>query len=207
MKLKGGDALQKERSVVERQVTHLIRLVDDLRDVSRLSQGKVTLSKDWVEMASLVFSAVEETSPLMEQHRHQLSLSVPEKGLAVQVDGPRLVQAIGILVTNSARYTEPGGHIEITAYRKQGRIVLTVRDDGRGIDPAMLPLVFEPFAQERRGLPRSPIGSGLGLAIVKSLVALHGGTVRAFSEGAGKGSAFTVELPAAEPVGSANTPE
>jgi PAS domain S-box-containing protein len=197
MKLRGGDALQKERTVIERQIAHLTRLVDDLLDVSRITQGKVELKKERVEIAEVVAQAIELASPLLEQRQHYLSLSVPASGLAVQGDATRLAQVVSNLLTNSAKYTQPGGHIEIAASRRLERIVLTVRDDGMGIAPAMLPRVFNLFAQERQSIDRSQGGLGLGLAIVKSLVAVHDGTVSAFSEGHGSGSVFTVELPSA----------
>jgi PAS domain S-box-containing protein len=194
-----GRAVQNERTVIERQVAHLVRLVDDLLDVSRITQEKVELKKERIQLASVVARAVELSSPLLEQRRHRLSVSVPDEGLAVYGDATRLSQVVSNLLTNAAKYTPPDGHIEITASHTQARIVLTVRDDGIGIAPAMLPRVFELFAQERQSLERSQGGLGLGLAIVKSLVTMHDGTVSAFSEGHGKGSVFRIEIPAAGP--------
>ena len=199
MTLKGADTHRKERTVIERQVTHLVRLVDDLLDVSRITQGKVELKRERIELAEAVARGIELSSPLLEQRRQHLSLSVPERGLAVHGDVTRLAQVVSNLVTNAAKYTPPEGHITVTASRQGERIVLSVRDDGMGIAPAMLPRVFELFAQERQSIDRSQGGLGLGLAITQSVVAMHDGTVSAASEGHGKGSVFTVELPAAAP--------
>ncbi|HSO31972.1 MAG TPA: ATP-binding protein, partial [Labilithrix sp.] len=196
MKLRGKGEADKERTVIERQVDHLVRLVDDLLDVSRITEGKVALKKERVELATIVARGVELSSPLLEQRQQHLSLRVPE-GLWLDGDATRLAQVVSNLVTNSAKYTHVGGHIEIEGSRRLDRVVLTVRDDGIGIAPAMLPRVFDIFAQERQSIDRSQGGLGLGLAIVKSLVAMHEGTVAVTSEGHEKGSAFTVELPAA----------
>jgi len=197
MKLHAGPVLEKERTVIDRQVRHLTRLVDDLLDVSRITRGKVELKRERIELAEVVARAIEVASPLLESRQQHLSLSVPAQGLPVEGDVTRLAQVIGNLVTNSAKYTHPGGNIAIAASRRDERIVLTVRDDGMGISAAMLPRVFDLFAQESQGLDRSMGGLGLGLAIVKSLVTAHGGAVSAFSEGHGRGSVFAVELPSA----------
>ena len=198
MKLRGS-AVERERTVIERQVRHLTRLVDDLLDVSRITRGKVELKKERLELAEVVSRAIEISSPLLEQRQHHLSVLVAPLGLAVEGDATRLAQVVSNLLTNSAKYTEPGGHIEVAGARDQQRILLTVRDDGAGIAPATLPRIFDLFAQESQGIDRSMGGLGLGLAIVRSLVTAHAGTVSAFSEGPGKGSLFTVDLPAAAP--------
>jgi PAS domain S-box-containing protein len=197
MRLHDGSAFVKERAVIERQLTHVTHLVDDLLDVSRITRGLLTLKKERTELATVVARAVELTSTLLEQRRHHLVVSVPRRGLAVVCDPTRLAQVVTNFLANSARYTEPGGHIEVAAVLRRDRIVLTVRDDGVGIEPRMLPRVFEIFAQERQSADRAQGGLGLGLAIVKSLVAMHEGSVAAHSEGRGRGSTFTVELPAA----------
>ena len=207
MKIRDPGALQNERTVIERQVTHLARLVDDLLDVSRITRGRVELKKDRIELGTVVARAVELSSSLLEQRRQHLSLSIPERGLALHGDPTRLAQVFSNLLTNAAKYTPAGGHIEIVARRDQDWIVLTVRDDGTGIAPAMLPRVFDLFTQEHQSAERSQGGLGLGLAIVKSLVAMHDGTVSAFSEGRGKGSVFTVQLPAAAPLEAASAAE
>jgi PAS domain S-box-containing protein len=197
MDLRDGDAPQRARAVIGRQVSHLVRLVDDLLDVSRIARGKVELKKEIVEIAVVVARAVELASPLLEQQQHHLAVSVPDRGLAVLADPTRLAQAVSNLLSNAAKYTPPVGHIEVSASRAGERVVLAVRDDGVGITPAMLPRVFELFVQERQTIARSQGGLGLGLAIVDNLVKMHDGKVSAFSEGAGRGSVFHVDLPAA----------
>jgi PAS domain S-box-containing protein len=199
MKLRAGDVVQHERTVIERQVTHLQRLVDDLLDISRITRGKIELNKEHLEISQVVAKAIELSSPLLEQGHHHLAVAVPDHGLALDGDATRLAQVVSNLLNNAAKYTPPGGHIEIAATRRADRIVLTVRDNGVGISAAMLPRIFELFAQERQDIDRSQGGLGLGLAIVKSMVTIHDGTIAAHSEGHGKGSVFTVELPAAAP--------
>jgi CheY-like chemotaxis protein len=196
MQLRGDVATPREREVIVRQAQHLVRLVDDLLDVSRVARGKVTLTKRPIELASVVAKAVEATAPLLEQRRHKLHLAVPPEGLCIEGDEVRLTQVVNNLLTNAARYTAPGGRIEATAAREGHEIVLRVRDNGMGIDPALLPHVFEMFVQGPRGPDRAEGGLGLGLALVRSLTALHGGTVSAHSDGPGGGSEFTVRVPA-----------
>jgi CheY-like chemotaxis protein len=197
MQLRAGDALREERAVIERQVRHMIRLVDDLLDVSRITRGKVELRKRRVELAEVVAKAIELASPLLEQRRHTLAVSVPARGLAVDGDEHRLAQILSNLLTNAARYTEPGGRVEVRGERRGGRAALSVRDTGVGIAPEMLPHIFDMFVQGERSFERSQGGLGLGLAIVRSLAQLHGGEVAARSEGPGRGSEFTVTLPLA----------
>jgi len=197
MKLRNDSAFQTERNAIERQTTHLVRLVEDLLDISRITEGKVALKKEHVELAEVVSRAVELSSPLLERRRHHLAMTVPSRGLVLHGDPTRLAQIVSNLLTNSAKYTPPGGHIDVAARGNLDRIVLTVRDDGAGIAAATLPHVFDLFAQERQSIDRSQGGLGLGLAIAKSLVAMHDGTISAFSEGPGKGSTFVVDLPAA----------
>jgi PAS domain S-box-containing protein len=186
----------KERAVIDRQVRHLMRLVDDLLDVSRIAQGKVELSREHVEVSSVVAQAVEMASPLLEERRHTLILNVPRSGLVVNGDVTRLFQVVQNLLTNAAKYTEPGGQIQIEARRAEQCIELIVRDDGVGIPPDMLPHVFDLFVQGRQSADRSKGGLGLGLTLVRTLVGLHGGTVEARSDGTGCGSQFIVRLPA-----------
>ena len=183
--------------VILRQAQHLVRLVDDLLDVSRVARGKVTLTKRPLELASVVAKAVEATAPLLEQRRHRLALSCPAEGLLVEADEVRLTQVVSNLLTNAARYTPPAGDVEVSAAREGDEVVLRVRDSGMGIDPALLPRVFEMFVQGARGPDRAEGGLGLGLSLVRTLTALHGGTVSAHSDGPGRGSEFTVRLPAA----------
>ncbi len=190
-----GEGSERERAVIERQVRHMVQLVDDLLDISRITRGKIKLKTEPVELASVIAKAVEMASPLLEQRAHQLELAVARRGLQVMADPMRLAQVFANLLTNSAKYTEPLGAISIRAARDGGRVRVSVRDNGMGIAPELLPRIFEPFLQAPRALDRSQGGLGIGLALVKSLVELHGGRVQAHSEGAGKGSEFVVELP------------
>jgi PAS domain S-box-containing protein len=196
MQLRGDVATPHEREVILRQAQHLVRLVDDLLDVSRVARGKVTLAKGSLQLASVVAKAVEATAALLEQRRHRLSLSVPSEGLPIEGDEVRLTQVVSNLLTNAARYTPSGGRVEVAAAREGDEVVLRVRDSGNGIDPVLLPSLFDMFVQGPRGPDRSQSGLGLGLSLVRMLTELHGGTVSARSDGPGLGSEFTVRLPA-----------
>lgn len=187
----------KERAVIDRQVRHLMRLVDDLLDVSRIARGKIELSRENVELSRIVAQAVEMASPLLEERRHNLILNVPRTGLAIHGDVTRLSQVIQNLLTNAAKYTETGGQIQIRARHVEESIELVVQDNGVGIPADMLPHVFDLFVQGRQSADRSKGGLGLGLTLVRTLVILHGGTVEARSEGTGRGSEFIVRLPPA----------
>ncbi len=197
MRLRGGDTGAKERSIIERQAQHLVRLVDDMLDVSRITRGKIELKIKRVELGDVVARAIEMTSPVLEQRQHRLGLHMPSRGLAVDGDPDRLAQIFSNLLTNAAKYTERGGRITVSAERCDDRIGIRVKDTGIGIAPEMLPRVFEMFVQEQQALDRSRGGLGLGLTIVRSLVAMHGGTVEVHSEGHNRGSEFVVTLPAA----------
>jgi PAS domain S-box-containing protein len=213
MQLRGDVATPRERDVIVRQAQHLVRLVDDLLDVSRVARGKITLSQRPIQLASVVAKAVEATGPLLEQRRHQLVLTVPAEGLAVDADEDRLTQVVTNLLSNAARYTPSGGRVEVTGGRQGDEVVLRVRDNGQGIDPALLPHIFEMFVQGERGSDRSQGGLGLGLSLVRTLTLLHGGTVTAQSEGPGRGSEFTLRLPVSResmrpaPVARASSPK
>jgi signal transduction histidine kinase/CheY-like chemotaxis protein len=194
------------QDVLERQVDHLQRLVDDLLDVSRITRGKIELRREQLELATSVTRALEMARPLLQQKRNELVVEVPPKGLCVDGDPARLAQVISNLVTNASKYSDPGTRIRIHGERAGMKVRLTVEDQGIGIEPQMLDRVFERFMQAPQGLDRAAGGLGLGLAIVRSLVQLHGGTVNAFSEGLGRGSTFVVELPFhAGPVKSEST--
>ncbi len=203
MKLRIGDVAEKERVVIERQVHHLTRLVDDLLDVSRITRGKVELDRQPVELAVVVATAIELSSPLIEHRMQHLTVDVAGRGLTVFADHTRLAQVVSNLLTNAAKYTEPGGRIAVRGWLDDAVVVLEVRDDGIGIAPEILPSIFELFVQEHQPLDRSHGGLGLGLAIVRSLVVMHGGTVAATSPGRGRGSVFTIRLPAAAPMETA----
>lgn len=195
MRLRGTDTGERERTIIERQVKHLVGLVDDLLDVSRIARGTVDLDKTPIELAELIATAVETTSPLLEQRRHTLDIEVARRGLSVDVDADRMVQVVANLLTNAAKYTDPEGHIRIAAERDGDVVVLTVLDNGIGIEADLLPKVFDLFTQAVQTSDRSRGGLGLGLAIVRNLVALHGGTVTVSSDGPGRGTAFAVRLP------------
>jgi PAS domain S-box-containing protein len=194
MEARDAGALQEERAIIERQVEHVVRLVDDLLDVSRITRGMVSLERQRVDLAKVVERAIELASPLLEQRAHRLSVAVPP-GLGVDGDPLRLSQVFANLLTNAAKYTPREGAITIVGEREGASACVSVRDTGIGIRPAMLPKVFDRFVQERQALDRSEGGLGLGLSIVRSLVDLHGGRVEARSEGLGKGSEFRVSLP------------
>jgi CheY-like chemotaxis protein len=185
--------------VIERQAEYLVRLVDDLLDVARVASGKVTLAKEPIELASVVAKAVEATERLLEQRQQRLYLSVPLTGLLVDADEVRLTQVVSNLLSNAARYTPAGGRVEVSGLREADEVVLRVRDNGIGIDPALQPQVFDLFLQGPRGADRAEGGLGLGLSLVRSLTVLHGGTVSVHSDGPGGGSEFTVRLPASQP--------
>jgi signal transduction histidine kinase len=202
MRLRGGDVLLKERTIIERQVKQMARLVDDLLDVSRVARGKVALSRAPIELAEVLTKALETVSPALEERSHQLSVSVPPRGLVVDGDDERLAQVFANLLNNAAKFTEPGGRIQIRAEPCDGRVRVGIRDNGAGIDARQLPHVFDLFMQARDG---SRGGLGIGLTIVRNLLALHGGTVTAHSDGPGRGSEFVVELPLAA-AGAAQRP-
>lgn len=195
MRVAEGDqaTVAAARTMIERQLKHMVRLIDDLMDVSRVTRGKLELRKQRVELAAVVQIAIETSRPLLEAKHHQLRVELPDEPLHVEADTTRLSQVFSNLLNNSAKYTEPGGVVTIRAARQGRRAVVTVRDTGIGIEPAMLPRVFEMFSQVRRpnGIQE---GLGIGLSLVRRLVELHGGRVEAASEGLGKGSTFTVEL-------------
>jgi signal transduction histidine kinase len=188
----------RELAVIERQTNHLVRLVDDLLDISRITRGKIELRKQRLELASVVARGVEMASPLFEQRRQRLEVDVATEGLGVEGDQERLAQIVSNLLTNASKYSEPHTSIRIRASRKGSAIELCVKDEGIGIPAGMLDRVFDMFVQQPQASDRSKGGLGLGLAIVRSLVTLHGGHVRATSSGVGQGSEFIVELPAAD---------
>lgn len=191
---RSGKPADRELLVIERQVRHLIGLVDDLLDVSRITRGKIKLGRERTQLAGIVHRAVEMVSPLLEQRSHALELSVAPD-LYVDADPMRLTQVVANLLSNAAKYTEPGGRVRVATRRLDGGVELRVQDNGVGIPADLLPHIFEMFTQADREPDRKPGGLGIGLTIVKSLVQLHGGEVEAHSEGAGRGSEFVVRLP------------
>ncbi len=190
----------RSRDMMERQVHHLVRLVDDLLDVSRVMRGKIELRRERVELASVVARAVETVQPLVDAQGHELSVRLPQESLPLDADPVRLTQVVGNLLTNAAKYTERGGRICVTAGREGDAAVLRVRDSGIGIATDMLPRIFDLFVQVDHDAGRSQGGLGIGLTLVKNLVEMHNGRVEARSDGPGRGSEFVVWLPL-HPVG------
>jgi two-component system CheB/CheR fusion protein len=191
---------------MDRQVGHLTRLVDDLLDVSRITRGLVEIRKEPVNVGDVVDQAVEMANPAVEGRGHVLSFTLPRKALGVEGDATRLTQVVFNLLNNAAKYTDPGGRIWLTVEREGEVAVVRVRDNGSGMKADFVPKVFDLFTQGERTLDRSQGGLGLGLALVKRLVEMHGGTVEARSEGPGKGSEFTVRLPALPPAPEKSQP-
>jgi signal transduction histidine kinase len=197
-RLKGALAdpeLQWAREVVERQVQQLTRLVDDLLDISRISRGKINLLIEPTDLAAVVARAVEISRPLIDARKHDLKSSLPGQAVWVAGDPARLVQVVSNLLNNAAKYTEEGGHIELSVEASCDQAVLRVRDTGVGIAAAMLPHVFDLFTQVQGSVSRSEGGLGIGLTLVRSLVEMHGGSVLSTSGGLGHGSEFIVRLP------------
>ncbi|HEV2268107.1 MAG TPA: PAS domain S-box protein [Steroidobacteraceae bacterium] len=187
------------QSIIERQVAHMSRLLDDLLDVSRITRGALVLRRSSVDLASVVALAQEAVRPLVEAHGHNLTVKLPEKHVRLVADPARLAQVLANLLINAAKYTNAGGRIELDATREGGELVIVVRDNGIGISAQMMPRMFVLFAQGSTALERSDGGLGIGLSLVRGLVELHGGTVTAHSKGVGQGSAFTVRLPIGDP--------
>lgn len=202
MRLRGIEGAERERAIIERQVKHMVGLVDDLLDVSRITRGKVQLKRSRVDLADLVAKSIEMTGPAIEERRHTLRVDV-SRGLLVDGDPARLAQVIANLLTNAAKYTDPGGSIQVVGQVHDRHAVIRVIDTGIGIAPEMLPRVFDLFSQERQNIDRSQGGLGLGLAIVRSLVQSHGGSVSARSDGEGRGAEFQFRIPLASQDGEA----
>jgi PAS domain S-box-containing protein len=199
IQLKGSPTpdLQSARDIIDRQARQLVRLVDDLLDVSRISRGKIDLQKQRANLTMIVESAVESSRPLVDANGHRLSVRLPDDAIEIDADITRLSQVLQNLLNNAAKYTPPGGKIELDAEREDGQVRIRVKDNGVGIPADMLTRVFEMFTQVDRRIERSSGGLGIGLTLVRRLVELHGGRVEAFSEGPGRGSEFVVHLPIA----------
>jgi len=183
--------------VIERQSTAMARLLEDLLDISRISSGRIEIERRPVALSEVMDAAVETARPLIEQRGHQLDVRLPPEAVPLVADPLRLSQVFANLLTNAAKYTDPGGRIEVEAALNGAEVLVTVRDNGIGLEPQALEQVFQKFAQVRGPLDRSQGGLGLGLSLVRGLVKLHGGWVRAHSEGLGRGSEFVVGLPVA----------
>jgi PAS domain S-box-containing protein len=189
------DLVARTRDMMDRQLSHMVRLIDDLLDVSRISRNKMELRRSQVLLADVLGSAVETVRPALEAAGQELTVALPPGPVPLDADLTRLAQVFGNLLSNSAKYTGRGGHVEITAARAGDQIRVSVRDDGIGIPASALSNIFEIFSQVDRSIERSTGGLGIGLALVKGLVEMHGGTVEAASPGEGQGSTFTVTLP------------
>jgi signal transduction histidine kinase/CheY-like chemotaxis protein len=197
MKLSGGGAFVTERAVIERHVETIVRLVDDLLDVARVTTGKIVLRKERLDLAHAVAKAVEMVRPLVDARGQRLTVDVANPPIPVVADEARLAQAIANLLANATKYTEDGGAIAIRAYGSGAEAIVAVKDSGIGMTPEALPRIFDLFVQEAPALDRGRGGLGVGLRVVKDLVDLHGGSVSARSEGIGRGSEFVIRLPLA----------
>lgn len=193
MRLRAPEQLIKERATIERSVTHMIRLVDDLLDVSQIARGEVSLAREPIELAELVERAVEATRDVIEE-RLRFAVAVPQK-LVVDVDPTRMQQVLVNLLINAAKHTNEQDSVEVAARAHGEMVELVVRDHGQGIDPALVPQIFDLFVQGKQGTDRARGGLGVGLPIARSIIELHGGTIAATSEGEGSGSTFTIYLP------------
>jgi PAS domain S-box-containing protein len=195
--LRHGPEAQRERSlrIIERQTEHLTRLVDELLDVTRIARGKVQLRTEPLDLRDLVRRAGEDFRSVVEEHGVGFRVELPDRPVEVRADATRVGQVIGNLLANAAKFTRPGDEVRVSLAAVGEAAEIRVADTGAGIEPSLLPRVFEAFVQADRTLARTEGGLGLGLALVKGLVELHGGKVAAQSEGSGRGSVFTVSLP------------
>jgi PAS domain S-box-containing protein len=185
------------RNIIDRQLTHMTRLVDDLLDVSRITSGKITLHREPIDLRDAIATAVEASRPLIDARHHRLEVTVPPEPLRMSADATRLAQVVVNLLNNAAKYTPEGGHIRLSLDSNGSQAIVRVRDNGMGITPELLPHVFDLFMQGQRSLDRSEGGLGIGLTLVHRLAHMHGGSVEAHSAGTGRGSEFVVRLPLA----------
>jgi signal transduction histidine kinase/ActR/RegA family two-component response regulator len=191
----GDPGVARMGSMLERQLNHLVRLVDDLLEVSRITRGKIELRREPIEVAALARTAIEISRPLIEAAGHRLSTALPAESLTVDADPVRLAQVLANLLNNAAKYTDPGGEIRFAVDRRGAQVAISVRDTGTGISADMLSRIFDPFTQADQTAERAQGGLGIGLTLAKRLVEMHGGDLEAHSEGLGKGSEFVVRLP------------
>jgi signal transduction histidine kinase len=199
MKGPADPVLIKARDVIVRQTLHLSKLVDDLLDIGRITQGKMRLVKRRIQLEEILERAREMCAPGIESRGHSVSITIVDRGVVLDADAERIVQVICNLLNNASKYTDAGGRIEVKASRGDGAAIVSVRDSGIGIPADMLQVIFEPFVQVGSAGHRADGGLGLGLPLVKSLVEMHGGTVEARSAGVGHGAEFIVRLPVAPP--------
>jgi len=195
LEMKQVEGGRKEREVIQRQVSHLSRLIDDLLDMSRITRGKIQLAKETLEISNVLAKAIEMASPLLEKRQQHLAIDMPAVSALVDADPTRLAQVFQNLLTNAAKYSDPRSRIELAVTTTDDHIIVSIRDHGVGINAELLPRLFDMFVQGERSLDRAQGGLGIGLTIARSLCELHGGTISAASEGQGKGSTFTVTLP------------
>ncbi|HZZ71093.1 MAG TPA: ATP-binding protein [Pirellulales bacterium] len=188
-------AAERVHEMMERQVNHMVRLIDDLLEVSRITRGRIELRKERTDLASIIRSAVETSKPSIEAAEHQLAISLPPEPILLEADPVRLAQVLANLLNNAAKYTENGGQIWLTAVPSDYSVAISVKDTGVGISPEMQSQVFELFTQVDRTYARRQGGLGIGLTLVRRLVEMHGGTVEVHSEGVGRGSEFIINLP------------
>ncbi len=193
--LPGSSQVETVAAIVKRQSTHLSRLVDDLLDVSRITQGRIELQQDPVNLSSVISQALESVEPLMRENHHKVFVASGHRSVYVKGDHARLVQSIANILTNSGKYTEPGGEIRVEMRSENGEAVISVSDNGVGIPAELLPRIFDLFVQSNRSLDRSQGGLGIGLSLVRRLIEMHGGRVSAASEGPGRGARFELALP------------
>jgi PAS domain S-box-containing protein len=195
---KFGQSRERRRQndeIIERQINHMSRLLDDLLDVSRIRHGTLELKKRAIELRAVVSAAIETARPALNAKHHHLSVDMPEQALRLNADAVRLAQVFSNLLINAAKYTNPGGHVQLVVSRKGDEAVISIRDNGIGLSADSLPRLFNMFSREHTTLGRAEGGLGVGLALVRGITTLHGGRVEARSEGPGKGSEFTVCLP------------
>ena len=184
--------------IIQRQAVHLGRLLDDLLDVARITQGRIELQREVIDVSACVQLAIETAEPLIRSKAHRLTLTQTLEPIYVSADKVRLGQCIANVLVNAAKYTPDGGEIRIRPYVEGNEAVVEVSDNGIGIAPEFLPRIFDLFAQSERGLDRSQGGLGVGLTVCKQIVEMHGGSVVASSPGVGRGATFTLRLPLAE---------
>jgi signal transduction histidine kinase len=191
----GAQQRGRARDVIERQVEHLVSLIDDLLDVSRITRGMITLQREPVLVGAIVARAVETTRPAIDAQRHELTLELPDELITVDGDKTRLIQVLSNILHNASKFTDPGGRIHLKVSREGSHVAISVADTGIGIAPNLIPRVFELFTQVHAKSERAQGGLGIGLALVRRLTEMHGGTVTARSDGPGSGTEFTVRIP------------
>jgi two-component system, chemotaxis family, CheB/CheR fusion protein len=195
-----GKLQERTQEVIERQVTHMTRLLEDLLDISRITRGKLEIKKSATELTSILNTAIETARPLLNSKQHNLSLDLPKQTLHLEADPVRLAQIFSNVLINAAKYTNPGGHIALRATQEGEEVVVAIRDNGIGISSGLMPHLFDLYAQGREALGRDEGGLGIGLSLVRGLTVLHGGSIEARSEGPGRGSEFIIRLPIGRPL-------